>query len=127
MKICIQLLLLSFLCLFCKPLVAAEPVEVSLVELIANPKDYDGKMVRVIGFVRLEFEGNSIYLHQDDYKHDITKNGLWIDATDDMRKRQARFDQKYVLIEGTFDAKMKGHMGLWSGSIVKITRCEARK
>jgi len=41
------------------------------VPLIANPKDYHGKIVRVIGFVRLEFEGNAIYLHQGDYKHSL--------------------------------------------------------
>src|SRR3954463_11374207 len=116
------LLLFSLLYSFAQPLVAAEPLDLSLVQLIANPKDYDGKIVRVIGFVRLEFEGNAIYLHQDDYKHSIAKNGLWIDVTDDIRKKQKDYDQKYVLLEGTFNAKDTGHMGLWSGSIEKITR-----
>jgi len=116
--------LLSLICWFAQPLVAAEPLNVSLVRLIANPKDYDGKVVRVIGFMRLEFEGDGIYLHQDDYKHSIYKNGLWIDASEDMHKRKAELDQKYVLVEGTFNAKMTGHMGLWSGSIQKITRCQ---
>jgi len=97
-------------------------VNVSLVQLIANPKDYHGKVVRVIGFVRLEFEGNAIYLHQEDYEHDITKNGLWIDVTDDIREKQKDYDQKYVLLEGTFNANETGHMGLWSGSIQKISR-----
>ena len=98
-----------------------------LVQLIANPRSYDGKIVRVIGFVRLEFEGNSIYLHQDDSTHDITKNGLWIDATEEMRTNKADFDQKYVLLEGTFSAKETGHMGLWSGSIQRIARCQLWK
>jgi hypothetical protein len=108
---------------FATQLVAAELLDVSLVQLIANPKDYDGKIVQVIGFLRLEFEGNGIYLHQDDYKHSIYKNGFWIEETDDMQKKMAEFDKKYVLVEGTFNAKMTGHMGLWSGSIQKITRC----
>ena len=112
------------ICWFAQPLVAAEPLDVSLVRLIANPKDYDGKVVRVIGFMRLEFEGDGIYLHQDDYQHSIYKNGLWIGASEDMHKRKAELDQKYVLVEGTFNAKMTGHMGLWSGSIQKITRCQ---
>lgn|SRR5208282_6766701 len=124
MKTRTLLLLLSLLCWFAQPLVAAEPLDVSLVQLIASPKNYDGKMVRLIGFVRLEFEGNAIYLHQDDYKHSISKNGLWIDVTEDMQKRKAELDQQYVLIEGTFDAKITGHMGMWSGSIRKITRCQ---
>jgi hypothetical protein len=114
------LLLLS--CWIVQPLVAAEPLSVSLIQLIANPEDYDGKVVRVIGFVKLEFEGNAIYLHQDDYKHSITRNGLWLDVTDDVRKKQKDYDQKYVLLEGTFSAKERGHMGLWSGSIQKLLR-----
>ena len=118
----ITFLVLLLSCWFVQPLVAAEPLSVSLIQLIANPKDYDGKVVRVIGFVKLEFEGNAIYLHQDDYKHNITKNGLWIDVTDDIRKKQKDYDQKYVLLEGTFNAKETGHMGLWSGSIQKISR-----
>ena len=121
-RITAAFLLLSLLCWFAQPLVAAEPLDVSLVKLIANPNDYNGKVVRVIGFVRLEFEGNAIYLHQDDYKHGISKNGLWIDVTDDIRKKRTDFDQKYVLLEGTFNAKETGHMGLWSGSIQKISR-----
>jgi hypothetical protein len=124
MKTRTLLLLLPLLCWFVQPLLAAEqPLDVSLVHLLANPKDYDGKVVSLTGFMRLEFEGNGIYLHEDDYKHSIYKNGLWIDVTEDMMKRRAELDQKYVLVEGTFDAKMTGHLGLWSGSIRKITRC----
>jgi len=112
---------------FAQPLVAAEPLTVSMIQLIANPKHYDGKVVRVSGFVKLEFEGNAIYLHEDDYKHAILKDGLWIDVTEDMRKHEAELDQKYLLIEGTFDATDTGHMGLFSGSIKKITRCRVWK
>src|ERR1017187_6624682 len=101
---------------------ASDLLDVSLVQLIANSKDYDGKFVRVIGFVSLEFEGNGIYLHEEDYKHGISKNGLWIDATVDISKRKVEFDKKYVLLEGTFNAKETGHMGLWSGSIQQIKR-----
>jgi hypothetical protein len=122
MKIRSTFLLLALLCWFVQPSVAVEPVDVSLVQLIANPKDHDGQIVRVIGFVRLEFEGNAIYLHQEDYKHGVSKNGLWIDVSDDIRKRRAEYDRKYVLIEGTFSAKDKGHMDMFSGSIQKISR-----
>lgn len=42
-----------------------EPRDVSLVQLIANPGDFHGGLVRVIGFCRLEFEGNALYLHRE--------------------------------------------------------------
>src|SRR4026207_991872 len=90
---------------------AQQPTTASIVQLIANPKEYDGKLVRVIGFASVEFEGTAVYLHQDDYKYDIPKNGLWL-ALD--VEGQKQFDGKYVLIEGTFDAEHKGHRGLFS-------------
>jgi hypothetical protein len=41
---------------------------------------FDGKLVRVIGFLRLEFEGNVLYLHREDYIHSILGNGVWVDV-----------------------------------------------
>ncbi|HKV35474.1 MAG TPA: hypothetical protein VJP89_14155 [Pyrinomonadaceae bacterium] len=97
------------------------PTDVSMVQLIANPREYDGKFVRVIGFASVIFEGTAVYLHRDDYEYDIPKNGLWIDV--DFVK-QKRFDQRYVLIEGTFNAERRGHMGVFSGAIQDIKRLE---
>jgi hypothetical protein len=95
---------------------------VSLVELIANPRTYDGLRVRVIGWLRLEFEGDAIYLHRDDYTHALTKNGLWVQLGRDL-PRGPECSDGYALIEGRFDARHTGHMGLWSGAIVDIDRC----
>lgn len=50
-----------------------QPISVSLVQLIANPKIYHGKFVRVVGFVSVRFEGKAVYLHEDDYRHGIQK------------------------------------------------------
>ena len=127
MKTRIAFLLFALLCWFVQPLVAADVLRVSLAQLIASPQDYDGKVVRVTGFVNLEFEGDAIYAHRDDLKHRTYQNGLWIDVNDDIQKKKADFDQKYVVVEGTFNAEWKGHMGLWSGSIQKISRFESRR
>ena len=120
-------LLLLLLSCWVTPTWAAEPLEVSLIQLIANPKTYDGKAVRVVGFVSLEREGHAVYLHQDDYKHGITKNGLWLEVTDDIRQKQKDYDQKYLLIEGVFKAQDTGHMALYSGALHKISRWEMVK
>jgi len=101
---------------------AQQPRDVSIVQLIASPQQFHGAKVRIIGFVRLEFEGNSIFLHQDDYKYAISKNGLWLSITDEIRKNEKTYSGKYVLVEGTFDARDLGHMSLFSGAIKNITR-----
>ena len=124
MKTRTTLLVLLLLCCFFQPLVAADSIYISLVQLIANPRDYDGKVVHVIGFMRLEFDGTAIYLHQDDYKHYITKNGLWIDVPKDLLKKKDEFNQKYVIVGGTFSAKETGRKGLWSGSIQKVSKVQ---
>ena len=97
---------------------------VSLLRLIANPDKYDGQMVRTYGYLRIEFEGNSIYLHKEDYEHSLLKNGLWVSFNPDKVSNQAEFSNKYVLIEGRFDAHSQGHMGLWSGTIKDIWRLD---
>ncbi len=96
---------------------------VSIIQLISSPEKYDGKYIQIIGFVRLEFEGDAIYLHEDDYKYGLTRNGLWLSLTEGCCGKDLRiFDQKYVLVEGTFSARNHGHMGLFSGAIENIKR-----
>jgi len=103
---------------------SSEPLGVSLIQLIANPEKYDGKFVRVIGYLRLEFEGNALYLHREDDEAALIKNAIWVDATPDMEKNREKFDRKYVLLEGRFDAKHHGHMDLFSGELRAISRAD---
>ena len=102
-----------------------EELDVSLVQLIAEPQKYDGKRVQVIGFMRIEFEGNAIYLHREDFEYGISKNALWVDIPTDMTKRQ-RDDTNlhYVICVGVFRAKSHGHMGMFSGTITEVKRLE---
>ncbi|HSU12649.1 hypothetical protein [Longimicrobium sp.] len=94
----------------------------SLVELIARPERFDGKRVQVTGFVRIEFEGNAIYLSREDWEHGLYRNGLWINPPDSLRIRGA--PAGYMIVEGTFRAANRGHMGLWSGAIVQVMRID---
>jgi hypothetical protein len=96
------------------------PVDVSLIQLIASPDKFDSRHVMVMGFARLEFEGNALYLHEEDYKRGLTKNAVWVDVPPDIRGRSKEYDMKYVLIVGTFSATRKGHMGLFSGTIERV-------
>jgi hypothetical protein len=94
---------------------------VSIVQLIATPEKYDGKVVQVMGFLRLEFEGNAIYLHEDDYTHAIYKNGLMIVSNANIEARADKLNLHYIILEGTFDGKNLGNKGLNSGTITNIT------
>jgi hypothetical protein len=99
--------------------------DVSLIQLIANPQAFDNKRVRIIGYLRLEFEGDVIYFHREDYEYGLTKNGLWVNVPPDMTQAQKQaVNNKYVICTGIFRAGMHGHMGLNSGELTEITRLE---
>ena len=106
------------------PVQAAEPRDVSLVQLIANPSEFHRKVVRVIGFCRLEFEGNALYLHREDFERGIAKNAVWLRLGWPVPESRRPLSDEYVLVEATFDAEAKGHMGSFSGELVDITRME---
>ena len=99
--------------------------DVSLISVIAMPEKYKERKIRVIGYLNLEFEGNGIYLHKDDYDYGIPKNGLWVEMSRDSIQlpQIKKCIKNYVLIEGTFDLS-EGHMGAFSGTIKNVTRLE---
>jgi hypothetical protein len=95
----------------------------SIIDLIANPDLFDGKRIRTFGYIHFEFEGNGIYLHQEDYARSLYANGLWVNLAQNVSRVDCQ--DRYVLVEGTFRARDRGHLGLWSGAIGEITRCMA--
>ncbi|MDO3696026.1 hypothetical protein QVZ41_14330 [Wenyingzhuangia sp. chi5] len=99
---------------------------VSIINLIASPEKYHNKKIQVIGYLNIEFEGNGIYLHKEDYDNGIEKNGLWVSFTKKTweKLKKKKINKTYVIIEGTFNMEDKGHMGLFSGEIEKITRID---
>lgn len=95
---------------------------ISIVPLLASPQSFNGRRIQVIGFVHLEFEGNGIYLSREDFQYGIEKNGLWLSISSADIETFRRANDSYVIVEGTFNSDIKGHVGMWSGSIEKITK-----
>jgi hypothetical protein len=54
--------------------------QVSIIQLIATPAKFDHKKIRIVGYLHLEFEGNAIYLHEDDFRARISENSIWINT-----------------------------------------------
>ena len=114
---------LTILLVFCPRVSSQADLSVSLIRLIATPEKYDGEPVDVIGFLRLEFEGNRLYLHEDDYKYNITENAVRIGVT---KKQRPEFENKnmhYVIVVGTFKAGKRGTSNP-NGTIVDIANVE---
>ena len=98
-------------------------IDVSMVQLLANPKTYDGKLVLVIGVGNLEFENNCISLSKEDHLYS-TGNRIWIE----LGERALPYDEakayngKYVIVEGFFDQDDGGHFDMFCGSIKDVNR-----
>ena len=106
------------------PVSASEPKDVSLVQLIANSAEWHGKLVRVDGYCRLEFEETVLYLHEEDSEHLITRNGVWLRLGWPIPEKYRDVGDGYVLVEGVFDADQAGHMGMFSGEIKDVRRIQ---
>lgn len=114
----------------------ARGISVSLINLIATPERYDGKLVFVTGYASIGLENMSLC----PFKHTAsTKDCIWLNidsgpyATDeDMRRYNAKekvwekFNGKIVSIRGTFDKKDTRHLGMWSGAIKDIVEVSSK-
>jgi hypothetical protein len=78
----------------------------SIINLVATPEKYDGKMVSVAGFLALERDDPRLYLSQEDYRHNIVQNGIFIQANKEVTSDIESKDLHYVQIAGVF--KLKG-------------------
>jgi hypothetical protein len=106
-----------------------EVYDVSIIQLIATPKKYAHKAVRVVGFLNIGFEGDAIYLHEEDFRCGLLSNGLGIRAEPEIRRRLEKLTGQYVIIEGVVDARYADavSVGPFRILITGITRADAWK
>lgn len=97
-------------------------IPTSIIKLISNPEDFHNKRIRIVGYLKMEFEGNSIYLHKDDFESRNYQNAFWISITDVLKKEiiADESNETYVSLVGTFKMDEHGHLGLWPGEIRNI-------
>jgi len=124
MRKILQVLIVALFCIWTTAK-SNELSDVSMIQLIANPHQYEGKPIRVTAFLNLEFEGNALYLHREDFDRSIISNAVWISLEDDQLRMSRKLSGGYVLVEGIFTAKDRGHFGLFSGSIQHVTRIQS--
>ncbi len=107
---------------------AGELVDVSILAIIANPNFFAGKRVRVMGYVKRDFEGNAIYLHKEDVDHALSFNAVELDL-EGLRTRPATVSdraQGYAIAEGIFMPSRHGRTP-FSGTLSSVTRLDAWK
>ena len=108
--------------LYPSPVVLASPLygeRVSLVRVLADPKAWHGRAVRVGGYMHLEFEGNQLCLHREDVEFLVLTNCVWLSVPN--TPEVMAINDRYVAVEGVVDANSRGHMGMFQAAIDRVT------
>ncbi|HID21276.1 MAG TPA: hypothetical protein EYP14_02615 [Planctomycetaceae bacterium] len=96
---------------------------VSMVRLLAHRDRFHGKRIQVQGFLRVQFEGNAIYLCKEHAEYGLSYNAFWVSFDKDaIPYGGRRYDRQYVVVEGRFNKDNLGHLGGWQGAIEDIDR-----
>jgi hypothetical protein len=81
------------------------PKRVSLVQLLANPKKFEGALVTVQGFLLMgrhrDLSVHALYLHREDADN-LIDNFVLIALSDQMRHDEEQLDRMYVVVTGKF-------------------------
>jgi hypothetical protein len=77
----------------------------SVIELIANPEKFEGKLVSVQGFLRIGHEKHhgfeaTLYLHQEDARNLLGSNMVLVIPSEQMLRDQEKIDRIYVVLTG---------------------------
>ncbi len=84
------------------------PQPISLIQLIANPEKFDGKLVAVRGFYLVvgrppDLVACSLFLHKEDAENNLG-NQVTIVPNEQMTRDKEKIDRMYVQLIGTFRA-----------------------
>ena len=110
----------------------------AIISVIANPKVFDGKMLRLEGYLHCRSEDIAIYPTKEFADNSLTANGLWIGtqqvSSDKLllspdNSEAAKLDGHYVAVEARFVAGTSGHLGAFNGrleAVREIVRIDQR-
>jgi hypothetical protein len=121
------LLAVSSLLLAAAPSGAQQHVDaltVSLLQLIATPEKYDGKLVQVQGYLDMSREGDLLYLHQIDSENVLLANAIWIRRTEQMGVDKVKINLRYVKVIGIFRLGFKEQLGNPANGIPEVFKVE---
>ena len=91
----------------------------SIVTLLAQPASNIAKRVQVAGFLVLDFEGEALYLHKEDYQEGLTRNAIRMALTPEQMKQYQNLAGSYVSIEASF-IKRRNSEDIFTSSLFDV-------
>jgi len=107
MKLRLRFLFVALAFLWTAPTFLAQDqsIPVSLVQLIATPEKFDGKVVTVRGYLeyvgaRHDISAHFLYLNREDAENQLG-NAVLVVASEQMRRDEEKINRMYVTVIGT--------------------------
>ncbi len=100
-----------------------EPIEeVSIVSLIADSEDFNGKRVSTSGYFVYNTTEQALYLSTESANNLLTKNGLWVELSDetDLKENINELKNTFCNIQGIVNIDEKGPDAKWSTSLNEV-------
>lgn len=91
----------------------------SIVTLLAQPASDSATRVQVAGFLVLDFEGEALYLHKEDYQEGLTRNAIRVALTPQQMTQYKDFTGSYVWVEASFH-KRRNSEDIFTGSLFDV-------
>lgn len=91
----------------------------SVVALLSVPDSFNGRTVRVVGILLVDFELSALFLGSDDAEARVFQNSIWVDLAGYTGPLEGLSGAR-VEVEGRFDATSHGHLGGWIGEIREV-------
>ena len=98
------------------------PIHLSIVQLIATPERFDGKLVSVTGFLHVDRESALLFLAQSDRDHAIAEDAISFHLNEQMGKDIKNLNENYVSLIGIFRAIRLGAYPCPNGTIDPVER-----
>lgn len=99
-----------------------DPIHISVIQLIATPEKFDGKLVAVTGFLHIGHKADLLYLSQEDYNHALAENAIWFNLSEEMGRDRERVNKNYVGLVGIFRASPSGGYPCPNGGLDDVKR-----
>lgn len=93
------------------PTSAEKPIPLKIADALANPSAFDGRYVSLDGYYCAEFELKALYEVPDCTSR--PESGLWLGGMSPFYDSRG----SRVVVTGTFNAKMTGHLGKWPAGL----------
>jgi hypothetical protein len=101
----------------------AHPIQASLIQLIATPERFDGKLISTSGFISIERESTLLYLDEQSFTHALTDNAIWFYLDEQTGRDRQKLNRNYVVLVGVFRNQRKGPGTNPNGGVDPIRRC----